>query len=385
MERNNKLRFDPYKAPSPSFVLDEKLLENNLNKFEYIQSKTRAKILLALKGFAMYSVFPRIKKILYGVCASTPHEAQLGRKRFKKEVHTFQAAYSESDLKTDLKLSDHIVFNSFSQWEKFKTLTEKYSKKVSFGIRVNPEHSEAPAAIYDPCCRFSRLGVKKDSFKDRDLTGISGLHFHTLCEQDSFALERTLIAFEKNFSEIIPRMKWINFGGGHHITREDYDIGHLINLINNFQDKYNTDIYLEPGEAVALNTGFFISTVLDIIENEMKIAVLDCSAAAHLPDVIEMPYRPDIIDSGKPEEHQYTYKLGGMSCLAGDIIGDYSFKKPLKPGDRLVFTDMAHYTIVKTNTFNGIKLPDICIVKKEKNDIKVIRRFGYKDFETRLS
>ncbi len=384
MDRKNSLNFDPLKLPSPSFVVDEELLENNLKIFDYVQKKTGAKILLALKGFAMFSVFPLLRKTLYGICASTAHEARLGREMFGREVHTFQTAYSENDLKEVLELSDHVVFNSFGQWNNFQNIIKPYLNRIEFGIRVNPEHSEAPVPLYDPCARYSRLGVKIGQFKGQSLKNISGLHFHTLCEQDSNALKRTLNAFEEKFKDIIPEMKWINFGGGHHITRSDYDVDHLCSLISGFREKYNKTVYLEPGEAIALNTGFFVTTVLDIIENEKKIAILDSSVPCHLPDVMEMPYRPDIVGSGKPGEFKFDYRLGGQSCLAGDILGDYSFENELKIGDRLVLTDMAHYTMVKTNTFNGIKLPAIILIKKNKK-IEIIKEFGYSDFKERLS
>ncbi|MBN2546927.1 MAG: carboxynorspermidine decarboxylase [Spirochaetes bacterium] len=384
MDRKISLNFDPYKLPSPSFVVDEEFLENNLKIFDYIQKKTQAKILLALKGFAMFSVFPLLRKTLYGICASTVHEARLGRQMFQKEVHTFQTAYSENDLKEVLELSDHVIFNSFSQWNSFQKIIKPYLNKVEFGIRVNPEHSEVPVPLYDPCARYSRLGAKIDHFKGQSLENIKGLHFHTLCEQDSYALERTLKVFEEKFKNIIPEMKWINFGGGHHITRNDYDIDHLCSLINNFKEKYNKEIYLEPGEAIVLNAGFFVTTVLDIIENEKMIAILDSSVPCHLPDVIEMPYRPEIIGAGKQGEFKFDYRIGGQSCLAGDILGDYSFADKLKIGDRLVLLDMAHYTMVKTNTFNGIKLPSIILVKKNKK-AEIIKEFNYSDFKNRLS
>jgi len=384
MDRKISLNFDPLNLPTPSFVVDEELLENNLKIIDYVQKKTGSKVLLALKAFAMFSVFPLLRKTLFGICASTANEARLGREMFQKEVHTFQTAYNESDLKEVLDLSDHVIFNSFNQWNSFQKIIKPYLNKVEFGIRVNPEHSESPVPLYDPCARYSRLGVKIDRFKGQNLKNLSGLHFHTLCEQDSFALERTLKAFEGKFKNIIQEMKWINFGGGHHITRKDYNVDHLCSLINNFKEKYNKTVYLEPGEAIALNAGFFVTTVLDIIENEKKIAILDSSVPCHLPDVIEMPYRPEIAGSGKHGELKYDYRLGGQSCLAGDILGDYSFDNELKIGGRLVLMDMAHYTMVKMNSFNGIKLPYIILVKKNK-EIEIIKEFDYFDFKNRLS
>lgn len=385
MDGSFSLRFDPYKVPSPSFVIDELLLEKNLSIIDYIQKKTGVRFLLALKGFAMFSVFPLLRKVLYGVAASTPDEARLGHEEFKKEVHTFQTAFSEKELKETLKYSTHVIFNSFSQWERYQNITKKYINKIKFGIRVNPECSAAPVPLYDPCAKYSRLGVTIKNFKAELLTNISGLHFHALCEQDSFAFEKVVNAFIDKFHPFIKKMKWVNFGGGHHITKENYDIEHLIRLINSFKEKYpHLDIYFEPGEAIALNAGFFVSTVLDIINNEIDIAILDSSASTHLPDVIEMPYRPNIIGTGQPGEFKYTYRLGGLSCLAGDIFGDYSFNNPLKINDRLVFLDMAHYTMVKTNTFNGIRLPSIVLIKKN-GKIKLIKKFNYYDFKNRLS
>lgn len=376
------------KIETPCFVEDLSLLRKNLEVLDSVQRRTDAKILLAQKAFSMFSVYPMLGKVLHGTCASSPHEARLGREEFGKEVHAFAAAYSEKDMKELLGLCDHIIFNSFSQWKRFKKLAMQTAakRKIDFGLRVNPEHSEAEVEIYDPCAAKSRLGIRKNLFKDEDLEGISGLHFHTLCEKNSDSLQRTLAAFEKKFAEYIPHMKWINFGGGHHITRPDYDVDLLCNLVNGFRKRWGTEtIYLEPGEAVALNTGFLVSTVLDVVHNDMDIAILDASAAAHMPDVLEMPYRPNIIDAGQPDEKKYTYRLAGQSCLAGDVIGDYSFPYELKPGMKIVFLDMGHYTMVKTNTFNGLQLPSIATWEPEKKELKVIKKFTYKDFKSRLS
>lgn len=376
------------KIETPCFVEDLSLLRKNLEVLDSVQRRTGAKILLAQKAFSMFSVYPMLGKVLHGTCASSPHEARLGREEFGKEVHAFAAAYSEKDMKELLGLCDHIIFNSFSQWKRFKKLAIQTAakRKIEFGLRVNPEHSEAEVEIYDPCAPKSRLGIRKNLFKGEDLEGISGLHFHTLCEKNSDSLQRTLTAFEKKFAEYIPHMKWINFGGGHHITRPDYDVDLLCNLVNGFRKRWGTEtIYLEPGEAVALNTGFLVSTVLDVVHNDMDIAILDASAAAHMPDVLEMPYRPNIIDAGQPDEKKYTYRLAGQSCLAGDVIGDYSFQYELKPGMKIVFLDMGHYTMVKTNTFNGLQLPSIATWEPEKKELKVIKKFTYKDFKSRLS
>jgi len=370
---------------TPCFVVDEVLLKKNLSILDGIQQGTGAKILLALKGFPMYSCSSLVSRYLSGTCASSPHEARLGREEFGGEVHSFAAAYSDRDFDELLTLSDHIVFNSISQYEHFRDKIEVYSGRVKFGLRINPEHRETEVEIYDPCAPFSRLGITRKNFADRLPPHISGLHFHNLCEKNSDSLERTLKAAENKFGDFFRQCEWVNFGGGHHITREDYNIKLLTGLILDFKNRYKVDIYLEPGEAVALNTGFLVSTVLDVIDNNKKIAILDTSAAAHMPDVIEMPYRPYITGSEEPGILPYTYRLGGLTCLAGDIIGEYSFRDPLKAGDRLVFTDMAHYSMVKTNTFNGIKLPDIYFYNSETGTIIHRKSFGYGDFKGRLS
>jgi len=373
------------KFETPAFVVDEVLLKKNLELLAHIQKGTDAKILLALKGFAMYAAAPLVMQYLAGTCASSPHEARLGREEFGGEVHSFAAAYSDRDFDELLTLSDHIVLNSMSQYEHFREKIACNSERIKFGLRINPEHRETEVEIYDPCAPFSRLGITRKNFPDRLPEYISGLHFHTLCEKNSDSLERTLEAAEKNFGEFFHQCKWVNFGGGHHITREDYDTGLLSDLIIYFKNKYDVDVFLEPGEAVALNTGFLVSTVLDLIDNNKNIAILDTSASAHMPDVIEMPYRPFITGSEEPGALPYTYRLGGLTCLAGDIIGEYSFSQPLKTGDRLVFTDMAHYSMVKTNTFNGINLPDIYYFNSETGKILHRKSFGYSDFKGRLS
>lgn len=370
---------------TPCFVVDLELIRRNLAILDDVQRRTGAKILLAQKAFSMFGIYPLLATVLKGTCASSPHEARLGREFFPGEVHAFAAAYSEQDLTELLAVCDHIVFNSFSQWKRFKALRETAGKRVEFGLRVNPEHSEADVAIYDPCAPGSRLGIRRCDFEGEDLSGISGLHFHTLCEKNSDSLERTLKAFEEKFGDLIPRMKWINFGGGHHITRPDYDVDLLCRLITNFRKKYPVEVYLEPGEAVALNTGFLVGSVLDIVRNGTEIAILDTSAAAHMPDVLEMPYRPNVIGAGKPGEKPFCYRFAGASCLAGDVIGDYSFDKPLSPGDKVVFTDMAHYTMVKTNTFNGLQLPSIATWEPETERLTTLCEFGYQDFKGRLS
>ena len=370
---------------TPCFVVDLGLIRRNLAILDDVQKRSGARILLAQKAFSMFGIYPLLATVLKGTCASSPNEARLGREFFPGEVHAFAAAYSEQDLRELLAVCDHIVFNSFSQWKRFQALREAAAGRVEFGLRVNPEHSEADVPIYDPCAPGSRLGIRRCDFEGEDLSGVSGLHFHTLCEKNSDSLARTLNAFESKFGDLIPRMKWINFGGGHHITRPDYDRELLCRLIVDFRKRYPVDVYLEPGEAVALNTGFLVGTVLDVVRNGMEIAILDTSAAAHMPDVLEMPYRPNVIGAGTPGEKPFSYRLAGASCLAGDVIGDYSFDEPLRPGDRIVFTDMAHYTMVKTNTFNGLPLPSIATWEPETGRLTTLCEFGYQDFKGRLS
>lgn len=371
--------------PSPCYIVDEGLLVRNLEILQSVRKRTGCSILLAQKGFSMFSVYPLIGKYLKGVTSSSLFEARLGFEEMGGEVHVYAPAYPEEEFDELLGYSDHIVFNSFDQWRKYRSRVKSFAaKKIECGIRINPEYSEIETPIYNPCYTNSRLGVTLVNFRPDELDGVDGLHFHTMCEQNSDTLERTVKVVDEKFGKYIRNMKWINMGGGHHITRPDYDLEALVRSIMYFKDKYGVEVYLEPGEAIALNTGFLVSTVLDVVENGMKIGILDASAACHMPDVLEMPYRPNIIDAGMPGEYEYTYRLGGNTCLAGDIIGDYSFKQPLKAGDRLVFCDMAHYTMVKNNTFNGVNLPSIALYN-ESEGIKVIKRFGYGDFKSRLS
>jgi len=378
------MNFDTHNIPTPCYVCDKAVLERNLKILDSVQKKTGCKIIMALKGFAMFSLFPLIRKVLQGTTASSLDEARLGFEEFGKEVHICAPAYREDEFKELLGYSDHIVFNSFSQWNRFKPIIQAGRKPVQCGLRVNPEHSEVAVPIYDPCGPGSRLGITRENFKPRELSGISGLHFHTLCELNADALKRTLPVFEKKFGEFLIDMRWVNFGGGHHITRKDYDVELLCRLINEFKTRYPLQVYLEPGEAIALNAGVLVASVLDIIHNQMDIAILDTSAAAHMPDVLEMPYRPEIRGAGKPGEHPYTYRLGGLTCLAGDVIGDYAFPEPLKVGSKLIFQDMAHYTMVKNNTFNGVRLPSIAVADSSGN-IRIVRKFGYEDYRNRLS
>jgi len=372
-------------APSPAYVVDLGRLRHNLAILDDVQKRSGAKILLAMKAFSMWSVFPLISRTLHGVCASSPWEARLGREEFGREVHSFSAAFKESDIRELLQLSNHLVFNSFDQLERFRPLWENSRTNVSIGVRVNPEHSEVETPLYDPCAPYSRLGVTRSAFEGKNLSGVDGLHFHTLCEQLFEPLQRTAKVFEEKFGEFLPAMKWINLGGGHHITRPGYDIDALVELIRYFHEKYDITVYLEPGEAVAIGTGVLTAEVLDVVHNGIENAILDISATCHLPDCLEMPYRPEITDASEPGVKPYTYRIGGPSCLAGDVLGDWSFDRPLKPGDRLAFEDMAHYTMVKTTTFNGIQHPAICTWEPETEELTVVRRFGYPDFKSKLS
>ena len=368
---------------TPCYIVDETLLIKNIKILKSIQDISGCKILLAQKGFSMYSTYPLLKKYLYGVTSSSLFEARLGYEEMNTQVHIFAPAYRDDEFNDIAEICDHIVFNSFSQWNKFKAHEKIQSKKISCGIRINPEYSELSTPIYDPCAPYSRMGITLNNFEGNDLTGIDGLHFHTMCEQNSDTLWRTLQAVDEKFGSYIKGMKWINLGGGHHITRDDYDIDTLLKCIKFLKDKYNNiDVFLEPGEAVALNAGYLVTTVLDITSNGMDIAIVDTSAACHMPDVLEMPYRPKIIGAdGQNAKH--TYRLGAPTCLAGDIIGDYKFDDRLNIGDRLVFCDMAIYSMVKNNTFNGINLPSIYLIDNKKK-LKLIKEFNYYDFRSRL-
>lgn len=369
--------------PTPCYIVDERLLIKNLQILKEVEEQTGCHILLATKAFSMYETFPLIGEYLSGVTSSSLHEARLGYEEMGKEVHIYAAAYREEDFDEIMKYSNHIVFNSFKQWEKFKERVQSYPKKISCGLRINPEYAEVETELYNPCAPYSRMGTTIEHFSTGALEGIEGLHFHAMCEQGSDTLERILKVVEEKFGPYMKQMKWINFGGGHHITREDYDIEKLMSCIRYIQKTYDVEVYLEPGEAVALNTGYLVTQVLETMKNGMDIAILDTSAACHMPDVLEMPYRPQIIGAGFPKEKAYTYRLGSATCLSGDVIGDYSFDQPLEEGDRLVLCDMAHYSMVKNNTFNGINLPSIAIYKEETG-VKVLKQFGYEDFKSRL-
>ncbi|WP_234283686.1 MULTISPECIES: carboxynorspermidine decarboxylase [Halomonadaceae] len=378
--------FDLDACPSPAYVVDDALLRRNLELLRQVQEESGARILLALKGFAMWDTFPLVSQYLVGTTASGQDEARLGAETFGGEVHVYSPAFTAEEMEVVLQYADHISFNSPGQWQRYRDTVAAAARRVSCGLRVNPEYSEGKVAIYDPCAPGSRLGTRATDFEGADLAGLEGLHFHTLCEQNSDALERTLEAFEAKFGRYLADKQWVNFGGGHHITRPDYDVERLVRVIRGFRQRHpHLTVYLEPGEAIALNTGYLVCTVLDIVDNDGPNAILDTSATAHMPDVLEMPYRPQIIGAGEPGEKAHTYRLGGTTCLAGDVIGRYSFDTPLAIGDRLVFTDMAHYTMVKTTTFNGIRLPSICRIDEVSREVRTVKRFGYEAYKERLS
>ena len=368
---------------TPYFLVDEKRLIQNLELLKKVEEEGPCRILLAQKAFSMFSVYPLIRKYLVGSTASGLYEARLGKEEFGGETHVFSPAYREDEFEELLTYADHLVFNSPSQLRKYSPRARALGKET--GLRINPECSTQEGhAIYDPCAPGSRLGTTLEQFEEELLPLLDGLHFHTLCEQDSDDLETTAEVFEKKFGKYLYQMKWVNFGGGHHITRKDYDVERLLRIVRHFHETYGVTVYLEPGEAVVLNAGYLVTSVLETLYNGMDLAILDTSAACHMSDVLEMPYRPPLKNSGEPGEKSYTYRLGGPTCLAGDVIGDYSFDMPLKEGDRLVFEDMALYTMVKTNTFNGMPLPSIAL-RHVDGSKEVIRSFGYEDFKKRLS
>ena len=375
--------FDLNSVKTPCYVISEQALAKNLDILDSVMKHTGCKILLAQKAFSNFVTYPQLSKVLCGTTASGLYEAKLGREAFEGEVHVYSPAYTEADMQELVKIADHIVFNSFSQWKKHRDTVKNCGRDVSCGIRCNPEYSEIDTDIYNPCFTGSRLGTTLDNFEESELDGIEGLHFHTMCEQGADVLERTIPHIEEKFGKYLGRMKWLNLGGGHHITKDGYDLAKLEKCVKYLQDKYGVQVYLEPGEAVALNAGWLVTSVLDTLRNGMDLAIVDTSAACHMPDVLEMPYRPMMIGSGESGEKAYTYRLGGPTCLAGDIIGDYSFDKPLSEGDRLAFTDMAIYTTVKNNTFNGMPLPAIYL-EKMNGELVLVREFGYEDFKQRL-
>lgn len=368
---------------TPYFLVDERRLVRNLEILKDTAQSAGCKILLAQKAFSMYSVYPLMRKYLAGTTASGLYEARLGAEHFGGETHIFSPAYREDEFEEILKYADDIVFNSPAQVRRFAERAKRAGKSV--GLRVNPECSTQEGhAIYDPCAPGSRLGTTSAQFDESILPLLDGLHFHTLCEQNSDALEETVRAFEERFGKYLRGMKWLNLGGGHHITREDYDVERLIRIVKELRGKYGIEVYLEPGEAAVLNAGFLVSGVLEVVRNGMDIAILDASAACHMPDVLEMPYRPPVRGGALPGEKPYTYRLAGPTCLAGDVIGDYSFDEPLTEGSEVVFEDMALYTMVKTNTFNGMRLPGIAY-RDSNGKVTAVREFGYEDFKTRLS
>ncbi|MCO4589984.1 Carboxynorspermidine/carboxyspermidine decarboxylase [Streptococcus infantarius subsp. infantarius] len=370
-------------VPTPAYVIDEAKLVNNLEILKSVQERTGCKVLLAQKAFSMYATYPLISQYLAGTTASGLYEAKLGREEFGGEVHVFAPAFKDADLEEILEIADHIVFNSERQLRKH--VDKCRAVGVSVGLRINPECStQGDHALYDPCAAGSRFGVRIDQFSEDLLDLVDGLHFHTLCEQNSDDLKTTLDAVEAKFGPYLHRIKWLNMGGGHHVTREDYDLDLLISSIQHMQETYGLEVYIEPGEAIALNAGYLVTEVLDIFENGIETLVLDASATCHMPDVLEMPYRPPLRHGFEAGEKTYTYRLSSNTCLTGDIIGDYSFEKPVEIGDKLYFEDMAIYSFVKNNTFNGIGLPSLVLMDKT-GDCRVVKSFGYEDFKGRLS
>ena len=382
-------RFDLARLQTPAYVVDLGLLKQNAELLAQVQRESGAKVLLAQKGFSMWSTYPLLNRYLSGCCASGLHEALLAHEEFGKEVHVYAPFFNAEEMQQILPIACHLSFNSLAQWRKWRPMIDAARaaghSTASPGIRVNPEHSEVEVALYDPCSPGCRLGIRAESLENEDLSGLEGLHFHALCEQDSDVLERTLAAVEQRFPRLLQQVKWVNMGGGHHITRKDYDIKRLIRVVREFKQRWNKEVYLEPGEAVALNTGYLIASVQDIIPSDPRSAILDISATAHMPDTLEMPYRPLVFDADQLNVHKHGYRLGGPTCLAGDVIGDYSFPQSLEIGQKLVFGDMAHYTMVKTTTFNGVPHPDIVTYDPDKDELRVVRRFGYEDFKRKLS
>ena len=370
-------------VPTPAYVIDEAKLVNNLEILKSVQDRTGCKVLLAQKAFSMYATYPLISQYLAGTTASGLYEAKLGREEFGGEVHVFAPAFKDADLEEILEIADHIVFNSERQLRKH--VDKCRAVGVSVGLRINPECStQGDHALYDPCAAGSRFGVRIDQFSEDLLDLVDGLHFHTLCEQNSDDLKTTLDAIEAKFGPYLHRIKWLNMGGGHHVTREDYDLELLISSIQHMQETYGLEVYIEPGEAIALNAGYLVTEVLDIFENGIETLVLDASATCHMPDVLEMPYRPPLRHGFEAGEKTYTYRLSSNTCLTGDIIGDYSFEKHVEIGDKLYFEDMAIYSFVKNNTFNGIGLPSLVLMDKT-GDCRIVKSFGYEDFKGRLS
>ncbi len=376
---------DYQKIPSPSFVLEEDLLKKNLTLIKSVQDRAGVSIILALKAFSMWRVFPLVGEYLSGATASSLNEARLIYEEMGRKAHTYSPAYLPSEFMDLLDYSSHITFNSISQYERYKDQLALHGGSVSPGLRVNPEESDVATDLYNPASPVSRLGQTSEHFKNGLPEGIEGLHFHTLCESSSYALEKVIAAFEKRFGHLMPKLKWVNFGGGHLMTRKDYEVEHLIKILKAFREKHGVKVILEPGSAIAWQTGTLLSTVLDIVENNgVKTAILDVSFTAHMPDTLEMPYRPRITGATDPVEGKPTYRIGGVSCLAGDYMEAYSFDQPLKVGDQLIFEDMIHYTMVKTTMFNGVTHPNITIWTSE-GEVDMVRQFTYEDFKSRLS
>jgi carboxynorspermidine decarboxylase len=368
---------------TPSYVFDHERFHRNGRILKDIQDRTGARILLAQKAFSCHALYPTLRHYLAGTTASGLHEALLGHEYFGGEVHVFSPAYKEKEMDELLEIADHLVFNSLTQWNTFRDRVLSAPRPVSAGLRVNPEHSSASTPMYDPCAPGSRFGIRAETLADADLTGIEGFHFHVLCQQYHDALERALAVVEERFARWLPQLSWLNLGGGHLLTSPEYDVDHLCGFLDAFSRRHpNLTLYLEPGEAVAHRGGVLVGTVLDILENGMQVAVLDVSATCHMPDVLEMPYRPPVQGSGLPGEKPFTYRFGGPTCLSGDVIGDYSFDRPLQIGDQVVFEDQAFYTVVKNTTFNGINLPSLSVF--QNGAVHLIKEFGYNDFVDRL-
>ena len=378
------MNIDYEQIPTPYYLCDKDRLVHNLNIINQVQKEAGCDILLALKAFAMFSMFPLMKEILKGTAASSLNEARLGYEKFGGMVHFYAPAFIEHQFDELLEYCDYLVFNSFSQWKSLKPRLANFKKTVECGIRVNPEFSVVKKDIYDPCAKFSRLGVVSKEFQINELEGLTGLHFHTHCANNSCDLERTLGVIEDKFGEAIFRLKWVNFGGGQQITAKDYDLQKLCTIITRFKNKYDVKVFLEPGEAIAFQAGVLVTTVLDVIKNDINIVILDSSGTAHMPDTLEMPYQPEVIGASISKKHDHLYRLTGLTCLAGDVIGDYYFKDPLKKGSKIVFKDMLHYTMVKNTMFNGVELPSIASWSKTEG-IKLIKKFGYDDYKNRLS
>lgn len=378
-------RFDLYSVPSPCFVVDETAIERNLQILADIKQQSGAKVLLALKAFSMFALAPLVRQYLDGTCASGIYEAELAHKHYGGSLTTFCAGYKAEDLPRIIELSDHLIFNSVAQKNRFMPLVETERQKgnaTSIGLRLNPEHSEGHTEKYDPCAPCSRLGIPVSQLEPSDFEGVEGIHMHTLCEQGFEPLERTWAALLPKIEAYLPKLKWINFGGGHHITRPDYNRAGLIAFVRHIREKYDVDVYLEPGEACAIDAGILVGEILDLPTNDKQLAITDISATCHMPDVIEAPYRPAMLGA---REEGPSYLLGGPSCLAGDIIGEYQPARPFEVGDRFAFLDQAHYSMVKTNTFNGVPLPSIAVWNAKTNETRLIKSFSYADFETRLS